>query len=57
MIALPGIFYSQAHETEALIITNGHGWNILEWTGVSHDGFATDRTPSTALAKAAKVSW
>jgi hypothetical protein len=54
-VALPGIFYSQAQETEAVLMPNvsAHGWNTLERARFDH-GFATDQTPSAARAKAAK---
>lgn len=55
-VALPGIFYSEAHGMEAMVmptVTN-RGENTLELIRQGHDAFAADQTLLGALAKAAK---
>ena len=55
-IALPGVFYSQAHGTEAIVMPNisGRGENAHDLIRQEHDAFAPDQRFLGWLAKAAE---
>jgi hypothetical protein len=55
-IALPGIFYSHVHGTEAMVMPNvsGRGENALELIRWDHDAFAPNQMLLHGLAKAAE---
>jgi hypothetical protein len=55
-IALPGVFYSQADGTEAIVMPNvsGRGENALKLIRPDHDAFAPDQRFLDRLAKAAE---
>ena len=55
-VALPGVFYSEAHGTEAMVMPNvsGRGENALELIRRDHDAFAADRVLLNGFAKAAE---
>ena len=55
-VALPGVFYSEAHGTEAMVMPNvsGRGENTLELIRWDHDAFAPDQMLLGRLAKAAE---
>ena len=57
-IALPGVFYSHVHETEAMVMPNVsiRGENILELIRQDHDAFAPDQKLLRGLAKVAEDS-
>jgi hypothetical protein len=53
--ALPGVFYSEAHGMEAMVMPNVSGReNALELIRQDHDAFAPDQRLLSGLAKAAK---
>jgi hypothetical protein len=55
-VALPGVFYSEAHGTEAMVTQNlpDHGENALELIRQDHDAFAPDQKLLGRIAQAAK---
>ena len=55
-VTLPGVFYSEAHEMEAMVMPNAFdgGENALELIRQDHDAFAPDQMSLGGLAKAAK---
>lgn len=55
-VALPGVFYSEAHGMEALVMPDvpGRGENALELIRRDHEAFAPIQTSLHGLAKAAK---
>jgi len=55
-VALPGVFYSEVHATEAMVMPNvsGRGENALELIRRDHDAFAPDRVLLNGFAKAAE---
>ena len=55
-VALPGVFYSEVHATEAMVMPGvpGRGENVLELIRQDHDAFAPDQMLLHGLAKAAK---
>jgi hypothetical protein len=55
-VALPGVFYSEAHGTEALVMpsVSGRGENTLDLIRQDHDAFAPDQKLLVRLAKAAE---
>ena len=55
-VALPGVFYSEAHGTEAMVMPNvsGRGENALELIRQDHDAFAPDQMLMSGLAKASE---
>jgi hypothetical protein len=55
-VALPGVFYSEAHATEAMVMPNfpDQDENALEMIRQDHDAFASDQKLLGRLAKAAK---
>ena len=55
-VALPAVFYSEAHGTEAMVMPNvsGRGENALELIRRDHDAFAPDRVLLNGFAKAAE---
>ena len=55
-VALPAVFYSEAHGTEAMVMPNvsGRGENVLELIRQDHDAFAPDQKLLVRLAKAAE---
>ena len=55
-VALPGVFYSEAHGTEAMVMPNvsGRGENTLELIRWDHDAFAPDQMLLHGLAKEAE---
>jgi hypothetical protein len=57
-VALPGVFYSEAHATEAMVMPNvsGRGENALELIRQDHDAFAPNQMLLRGLAKAAEGS-
>jgi hypothetical protein len=57
-VALPGVFYSEAHATEAMVMPNvsGLGENALELIRQDHDAFAPNQMLLRGLAKAAEGS-
>jgi hypothetical protein len=52
----PGVFYSQVHKTEAMVVPNvsGRGKNALELIRRDHDAFVPDQMLLNGLAKAAE---
>jgi len=55
-VALPGVFYSEAHATEAMVMPNvsGRGENALELIRWDHDAFAPGGVLLNGFAKAAE---
>ena len=55
-VALPGVFYSEAHATEAMVMPSlsGRGENALKLIRQEHDAFAPDQMLLGRLAKAAE---
>ena len=55
-VALPAVFYSEAHGTEAMVMPNvsGRGENTLELIRWDHDAFAPDQMLLHGLAKEAE---
>ena len=55
-VALPGVFYSEAHGTEAMAMpdVSGRGENVLEMIRQDHDAFAPNQLVLHGLAKAAQ---
>ena len=55
-VALPGIFYSHVHGTEAMVMPNvsGRGENALELIRQDHDAFAPEQMLLRGLAKVAE---
>jgi hypothetical protein len=55
-VALPGVFYSEAHGMEAMVMPNvsGRGENVLELIRRDQDAFAPDQKSLVRLAKAAE---
>ena len=55
-VALPGVFYSEVHATEAMVMPGvpGRGENVLELIRQDHDAFAPDQKLLVRLAKAAE---
>jgi hypothetical protein len=55
-VALPGVFYSEAHGTEAMVMQNlpDQRENALELIRQDHDAFAPDQKLLGRIAKAAK---
>jgi len=55
-VALPGVFYSEAHGMEAMVVQNlpDQGGNALELIRQEHDAFAPDQKLLSGIAEAAK---
>jgi len=55
-VALPGVLYSEAHGTEAMVMLNAAncGENALEMIRQDHDAFAPDQNLLGEVAKTAK---
>jgi hypothetical protein len=55
-VAVPGVFYSEAHGTEAMVMQNvsRRGENTLELIRQDHDAFAPNQMLLHGLAKAAE---
>ena len=55
-VALPGVFYSEVHATEAMVMPNvsGRGENALDLIRQDHDAFVPDQRFLGWLAKAAE---
>jgi len=57
-VALPGVFYSEAHGTEALVLpsVSGRGENALDLIRRDYDAFAPNQVLLHGLAKAAETN-
>jgi hypothetical protein len=57
-VALPGVFYSEAHATKAMVMPNvsGRGQNVLGLIRQDHDAFAPDQMLLHGLAKGAETN-
>ena len=57
-VALPGVFYSEAHGTKAMIMPNvsGRCENVLELIRQDHEAFAPNQMSLHGLAKTAETN-
>jgi hypothetical protein len=57
-VTLPGVFYSQPHELEAMVAPSGfgRGENSLELIRQDHDAFAPNQMPLHGLAKTTETN-